>query len=475
MRSLRSVLALTFMVALGLVAAAVASAASTNKNLVLIQGTKADNFYVTMGCGAQAEAKKLGYNISVQGPASFAAPQQIPIVQSVTATKPAAVMIAPTDEKALIAPMQAMKSAGIKVIQVDTTVSNTSMVSASISSDNQLGGKLAADYLAKSLGKKGGSVVVMNEQPGVSTTEARIAGFVKEIKKFKNIKLLKTQFTGDNPAQAASTITSLFSANQNLGGVFATNVLVAEGTDTGLKNAGVAGKVKIVGYDADPEQVTDLKKGVVQALIAQEPFQEGVDGVQQAVNAIKGKPTKSILTKLAVLTKSNLAANSKFIYKSRCWPAQSTSVEFGAGPHDGPAPDRSPGLTRPMIVVAGRGADRPDPDAVRRPRRASGRRSVQHRALARPPRACGGVPGGGRRRPARPAAPRSLRRRASRSTRSSTTQLPTTLAARPARRRRCGALQLLHRRQPRSRDLQPGADRPGFPTRLTRSASAASG
>ncbi len=318
MRSVRSVLVLTFMVALGLVAAAVASAASTNKNLVLIQGTKADNFYVTMGCGAQSEAKKLGYSISVQGPASFAAPQQIPIVQSVTATKPAAVMIAPTDEKALIAPMQAMKSAGIKVIQVDTTVSNTSMVSASISSDNQLGGKLAADYLAKSLGKKGGSVVVMNEQPGVSTTEARIAGFVKEIKKFKNIKLLKTQFTGDNPAQAASTITSLFSANQNLGGVFATNVLVAEGTDTGLKNAGVAGKVKIVGYDADPEQVSDLKKGVVQALIAQEPFQEGVDGVEQAVNAIKGKPTKSILTKLAVLTKSNLAANSKFIYKSHC-------------------------------------------------------------------------------------------------------------------------------------------------------------
>jgi len=192
------------------------------------------------------------------------------------------------------------------------------MVSASISSDNQLGGKLAADYLAKSLGKKGGSVVVMNEQPGVSTTEARIAGFVKEIKKFKNIKLLKTQFTGDNPAQAASTISSLFSANPNLGGVFATNVLVAEGTDTGLKNAGVAGKVKIVGYDADPQQVSDLKKGVVQALIAQEPYQEGVDGVQQAVNAITGKPTKSILTKLAVLTKTNLKAKSSFIYKSHC-------------------------------------------------------------------------------------------------------------------------------------------------------------
>ena len=184
------------------VATAGANAASTNKNLVLIQGTKADNFYVTMGCGAKAEAKKLGYNISVQGPTDFAASEQIPIVHSVTASKPAAVLIAPTDVHALIAPMQQMKSAGIKVIQVDTHVANNSIASASISSNNTRGGALAADALAKLIHDKG-SVVVMNEQPGVSTTEGRIAGFVKEIKKFKNIKLLKTQFTGDNPAQAA--------------------------------------------------------------------------------------------------------------------------------------------------------------------------------------------------------------------------------------------------------------------------------
>jgi ribose transport system substrate-binding protein len=318
MQGIRSTTALAVVAALGLgVATSAANAASSNKNLVLIQGTKADNFYVTMGCGAKFEAKKLGYNITVEGPADFSAPEQIPIVNSVTATKPAAVMIAPTDEKALIKPMQQMKSAGIKIVQVDTHVSNNSIASASISSNNTEGGKLAADALAKLIHDKG-SVVVMNEQPGVSTTEARIAGFLKEIKKFKNITTLKTQYTGDNPAQAAQTITSLYSAHPDLSGVFATNVLVAEGTDTGLKTTGVAGKVKIVGYDADPEQVADLKKGIVEALVAQEPYQEGVDGVQQAVNAIKGKKTQSILTSLAVLTKSNLKKDSSFIYKSSC-------------------------------------------------------------------------------------------------------------------------------------------------------------
>ena len=270
-----------------------------------------------MGCGAKAEASKLGYSISVQGPADFAAPEQIPIVNAVTASKPAAVLIAPTDTHALIGPMQSMKSAGIKVIQVDTTVADTSIASASISSNNIKGGELAAAELAKEMGDKG-SVVVMNEQAGVSTTEARIKGFMTGIKKYPNITVLPTQYVGDNPSKAAAAITALYSAHQDLGGVFATNVLVAQGVDTGLKTAGVSQKVKIVGYDADPTQIADLKSGVVDALIAQEPYQEGVDGVQQAVNAIQGKPTKSILTGLAVLTRANLAANSKFIYKSSC-------------------------------------------------------------------------------------------------------------------------------------------------------------
>jgi ribose transport system substrate-binding protein len=171
--------------------------------------------------------------------------------------------------------------------------------------------------MAKLIGKKG-SVVVMNEQPGVSTTMQRIQGFLQEIKKYPGIKALPTQYTGDNPSKAAQAITALYSAHQDLSGVFATNVLVAEGVDTGLKSTGAASKVKIIGYDADPQQVSDLKGGVVQALIAQEPFQEGVDGVQQAVNALTGKPTKSVLTGLAVLTKANLGTMSKFIYKSSC-------------------------------------------------------------------------------------------------------------------------------------------------------------
>jgi ribose transport system substrate-binding protein len=297
-----------------------ATASSSNKALALIQGTKADDFYVTMGCGASAEAKKLGYTMTVQGPTDFSAPEQIPIVNSITAQKPAAVLIAPTDVQALIAPMKAMKSAGIKVVQVDTAVNGGSSIAvSSITSNNKLGGAKAADALASLIHGKG-VVVAMNEQAGVSTTDARVAGFIGEMKaKYSGIKVLSTQYVTDSGTRAAQTIDSLLVANPGLNGVFATNVVVANGVDTGLSNAGKKGKVKIVGYDADPQQIHDLKANIVQALIAQEPYVEGVDGVDQAVNALTGKSvTAAVQTPLIIITQATLKKNAKYVYAAHC-------------------------------------------------------------------------------------------------------------------------------------------------------------
>src|SRR6187399_1960556 len=70
---------------------------SSNKDLTLVAGVKGDEFYITMNCGAQAEAKAEGASLNFQGPNEFSADQQTPIVDAVAAKKPDAVLIAPTD------------------------------------------------------------------------------------------------------------------------------------------------------------------------------------------------------------------------------------------------------------------------------------------------------------------------------------------------------------------------------------------
>ncbi|MEO6115311.1 MAG: substrate-binding domain-containing protein, partial [Pseudolysinimonas sp.] len=86
--------------------------------ITLIKGVTGDPFYVTMACGAQAAADKLGVKLSVTGGDSWSADVQTPVVNSVVAQKPDAVLIAPNDATAMQAPLQQLVSQGIKLVIV---------------------------------------------------------------------------------------------------------------------------------------------------------------------------------------------------------------------------------------------------------------------------------------------------------------------------------------------------------------------
>jgi ribose transport system substrate-binding protein len=294
-----------------------ASSGGKNYKMTLIAGVKGDEFYITMNCGAQAEAKKLGVSLNFQGPDKFAPDQQIPIVNAVAAKKPDAVLVAPTDTKALFAPINQLADGGSKVVLVDTTLDQPDMAVSQIASDNEGGGKIAAQTLAKLIGGKG-KVFVNNVQPGISTTDARAKGFEAGAKA-AGLTYLGQQFNNDDPAKAAAITKSILAKNPDLKGIFAANLFSAEGAATGVREAGKQDQVKIVGFDAGPKQIKDLKSGIVQALIAQKPADIGAQGVQQAYAALTGKATKKeIGTGFVSLTKDNLAENPDAPYKSSC-------------------------------------------------------------------------------------------------------------------------------------------------------------
>jgi ribose transport system substrate-binding protein len=297
------------------------AAAGKSYNLELVVGTKSDDFYVTMECGAQAEAKALGVNLTVTGPADFSASEQAPILNAVAASKPDALIVAPTDTKALNPELSRIANEGVKVVFVDTTTTDPSIAVSHITSDNTGGGKLAADSLGSAVGGKG-TVAVINVNPGISTTDARIAGFNAEMKaKYPNITVLPVQYDNDSSATAASQVEADIAAHPNLSGVFATNVLSAQGAATGVQHAGKSGSVKVATFDAEPQQITALKSNTIQLAVAQSPYLEGQDGVEQAVNALSGKTvTANIGTPLVAITQANVnsASVQKNIYVSSC-------------------------------------------------------------------------------------------------------------------------------------------------------------
>ncbi len=286
-------------------------------DMTLIAGVKGDEFYITMNCGAQEKARELGVNLKFQGPQEFSPDQQTPILDSVAARSPDAILIAPTDSQAMFAPIQ-QASQNSEIVLVDTTLERPDMAVSQIASDNIEGGVAAGETLLELIGGEG-KVLVINVNPGITTTDQRADGFEQAIEGESGVEYLGEEFSNNQPAQAAEIVTSTLSAHPDLAGIFATNLFSAQGAATGLRQASKLGDVKMVGFDAGPQQVEQLEEGLVQALIAQKPAEIGALGVEQAYNQLEGQPVEAeIATGFEVITEDNLDQMRDSLYQAEC-------------------------------------------------------------------------------------------------------------------------------------------------------------
>jgi ribose transport system substrate-binding protein len=300
-------------------AVAVPPKASKNYNIQFIQGVAGDQFYITMQCGVQAEAAKLGVSVKTQGPQKFDPTLQKPILDSVVATKPDAILIAPTDVTAMQTPLANAAAKGIKVVLVDTTTKDPTYATSAIASDNIGGGKAAFDAI-KQLNPNGGKVMMMSVDPGISTTDQRAQGFEDAAKADSKFTYLGIQYSHDDPATAANLMGSALQKDPDIVGVFATNLFAAEGTATAVRQSGKGSTVKIVSFDAGPKQMKDLNDGTIQALVAQHPGTIGQYGIDSAVSALDGHPvTPKVQTGFTIITKDNVSGEGgQAAYKSSC-------------------------------------------------------------------------------------------------------------------------------------------------------------
>ena len=289
--------------------------AADKVTIALIPGLTADGFYVTMHKGAEAAAKAVGAELLYQGGAEWNAALQVPIVDAIIAKKPAAILIAPNDKKQLVQPLKKAFDAGIQVVCVDTFIGNGVFQTGSgdadfpisyVASDNVLGGRMAARALAKAIGEKG-KVYVSNTLPNVSTTDQREQGFKDEMKNYKGIEVLETQFNGDDANKAAAQFQAVLGRVPDLAGVFGANLFSAGGTANGVKSAGKAGKIKLAGFDAPESIVAQLKDGTFELTIAQHPAEIGYFGFMAAYAQVTGNPVPTAIgTGFTVMTGANI-------------------------------------------------------------------------------------------------------------------------------------------------------------------------
>jgi len=263
-------------------------------------------FWLGVKAGAEAAAAECGASVVWQGPPKETEiAQQINIVQDMITRGVSAIVMAACDENALGAVIAQADRAGIPVVMGDSGV-KSDIPKSLVATDNLEGAKMAARVLADLMGGQG-ELGLLPFISGAATSEIRERGFKEGVTEFPGMKIVATNYTQSDVSTGMNVTSDMLTAHPDLGGIFATNEPGAIGAAQALRAAGKAGKVKLVGFDATEEEINALKEGVIQALIVQDPFKMGYEGVKAAVASLKGEEVPPIIdTGVTVVTLENL-------------------------------------------------------------------------------------------------------------------------------------------------------------------------
>jgi len=234
--------------------------------------------------------------------------QQIALVENFATRKVSGICLAPLDQQALVRPVSAAMKSKVPVVVFDSGVKTDQIVSY-VATDNFKGGQLGGEALAKMMSGKG-KVILLRYMVGSNSTEEREAGFLDMIKRFPDIQLISSdQYAGSTRESAYSKAQSLLNRfGKDVEGVFCACEPVTTAMTKALREIGrVGGQVKIIGFDAGSQVVTDLEKGDIQGLVLQNPMRIGSDAIKTMVAHLQGKPVeKRVDTGVIVVTKENM-------------------------------------------------------------------------------------------------------------------------------------------------------------------------
>ena len=290
--------------------AGTSSFAKTNEIAVIVK-TENANFWQNVKKRAEAAGKDLGneYKVTFQGPqAETAIDEEVNMVNNAINRGVSGIVLAASDPEALIPPVKKAFENGIPVVIIDSGINSDGKYYQSfLATDNRAAGKLAAEKLLAKHGMKKGKVAVMSYTPGAASAIERTGGFMDEVKKQQDIKLMEPLYSQSDMVTALNQTIDVLTSNPDLTAIFGANEPTAVGMARAIKERGFAGKLVAVGFDGNQDLQNFVRDGTLEGIVVQSSYQMGYKGVNTINKIIKGeKVDKFIDTGVVFVTKDNI-------------------------------------------------------------------------------------------------------------------------------------------------------------------------
>ncbi len=210
-------------------------------------------YFVTMKQALEEAAASIGATV-VTTDARHDVAKQIGDVEDMIQKKVDILLLNPTDSTGVQSAVRSAKKAGLVVVAVDANAQGP--VDSFVGSKNTDAGRLACEYLAKSIGEKG-DVAILDGIPVVPILE-RVKGCREALAKYPGIKVVSTQNGKQERATALTVTENILQANKDLKGIFSVN----DGGSMGaLAAIDASGKdVKLTSVDGAPEAIKAMQK-----------------------------------------------------------------------------------------------------------------------------------------------------------------------------------------------------------------------
>jgi ribose transport system substrate-binding protein len=250
-------------------------------------------FFKVIGDEITAQGRQNGYDaLVVSGEKDVA--RQSNQIKDFIVKKVAAIVLSPCDSKSIVPVIQEANLAGIPVITVDIPCSESGVkLLTQIATDNFGGGKQAAEAMIEALGAEGGKIAVLHFKQ-VESCQLRVAGFHEAIQAHNaagkpRIEIVSELESGGSKDLGFKATEDTLQAHPDIRGIFAINDPAALGAHAALEKAGKAGRIRIIGFDGQPEGKQAIKDAKIYADPIQFPEQMGAKAVESIVRHSKGE------------------------------------------------------------------------------------------------------------------------------------------------------------------------------------------
>lgn len=280
---------------------------SNKRRIGVVPKAVAHVFWQSVHAGAVAAGREADVEIEWKGPpqeTDFS--RQIEIVDSMINARLDGIVLAPTEATSLVSVVERAAAQGIPLTIFDSGI-NTEQYVSYVSTNNYDAGVMGARKLGEILAGKG-KIVMVKMVPGSSSTMERERGFEDTLaKEFPGILKVAEQYCMSDRAKALTVTENMLTANPDLDAIFASAEPATVGAAQALKARNVAGKVRFVGFDSSETIEEDLRAGVIDALVVQDPFNIGYSAVKTILAKLNGEtPPRRIDSPAHVVTAADL-------------------------------------------------------------------------------------------------------------------------------------------------------------------------